>query len=163
MWTKSKSILLSQALVIAALVICTAMLFFMPSLTDFCIEIIELNNKEADLFIDASTLMLINLYAAMLPAFIALITLFKLLLNIKADRIFIIPNTKLLRILSYCCFAETLIFFCFAFLCSYGIYGISFVGLLVSFIFAFFGLILRVIKNVFEKAIEIREENDYTI
>ena len=28
---------------------------------------------------------------------------------------------------------------------------------------AFFGLILRVIKNVFEQAIVIKEENDFTI
>lgn len=163
MWTKSKSILLSQALVIVAFLICTAFIFFMPSMRDFCMDVIEIHDRNVDSTIPVSISMLINLYTALVPAFVAFAVLYKLLLNIKTDRIFYDSNVKLLRILSYCCFAETLIFIVFAFLCSYGIYGVSFIALLVSFVAAFFGLILRVIKNVFEKAIEIREENDFTI
>lgn len=163
MWTKSKSVLLSQALVIAAFLICVVFIFFMPSMRDFCMDVIEIHDRDVDSFIPASLMMLINLYAALIPAFAAFVTLYKLLLNIKADKIFCESNVKLLRILSYCCFAETAIFIAFAFVCSYGIYGVSFIALLVSFVAAFFGLILRVIKNVFDKAIEIKEENDFTI
>jgi len=34
---------------------------------------------------------------------------------------------------------------------------------LLAILAAFMGLILRVLKNVFEQAIEIKEENDLTI
>ena len=54
-----------------------------------------------------------------------------------------------------CCFAASLIFIYFGF--------IRYFALFIVVAAAFFGLILRVVKNVFEQAIEIREENDFTI
>ena len=38
-----------------------------------------------------------------------------------------------------------------------------FVAFLIAFMAAFAGLIIRVIKNLLEAAVELREENDYTI
>ena len=35
--------------------------------------------------------------------------------------------------------------------------------LLVAFIVGFMGIILHVLKNVFEEAVSIKEESDYTI
>ncbi len=104
--------------------------------------------------IDCTNLMT-SLYVSALPGLICCISLFILLLNIKKGEIFIHRNVTILQIISYCCIFVGLEYFAFCY--EY----ISMV--LISFAALFFGLILRVIKNVFDKAIEIREENDYTI
>ena len=64
-------------------------------------------------------------------------------------------NVKLLRILSYCCFSVTLIFIYFSIYTP--------VSLAIALAAAFMGLILRVLKNVFSQAVELREENDLTV
>ena len=49
---------------------------------------------------------------------------------------------------------------------SLGIIGVSFYYFpffIVFIVMAFIGLILRIIKNIFEKAIIIKEENELTI
>ncbi len=99
--------------------------------------------------------LLITLYCAVPAAVVALICLDKLLNNIIKCQPFINQNVKLLRIISYCCFAEALVFVYFAALKPFAI--------IVIIACAFMGLILRVIKNVFEHAVAIREENDFTI
>lgn len=148
---------MSQALTYTAAVVVTVLLFVIPTLSKFCVNVLSFmgDGSAENISLGAVTA---NLYVAMIPAYLALFTLSRLLKNIKADEIFIEKNVSYLRILSYCCFAETLIFLCLSILL-----GVSFTILMLSFAAAFFGLILRVIKNVFDKAIEIREENDYTI
>ena len=64
-------------------------------------------------------------------------------------------NVTILRILSYCCIFVGI---------EYVVFGHKYISMLFfAFAALFIGLILRVIKNVFDKAIELREENDYTI
>ena len=99
--------------------------------------------------------LLITLYCAAVPALILIIALDRLLANIRKGNAFIKENVICLRIISYCCFAASVIFIYFGFLRHFALFIVAAA--------AFFGLILRVVKNVFEQAIEIREENDYTI
>ena len=99
--------------------------------------------------------LLVTLYCAVPAAVVALVCLDKLLKNIIVNQPFIKVNVKLLRIISYCCFAESLVFIYFTTLKPF--------ALIVVIAGGFMGLILRVIKNVFEHAVEIREENDFTI
>lgn len=99
--------------------------------------------------------LLITLYCAAVPALILTIALDRLLTNIKKGNAFIKQNVTCLRVISYCCFAASLIFIYFGFIRHFALF--------IVVAAAFFGLILRVIKNVFEQAIEIREENDFTI
>ena len=99
--------------------------------------------------------LLVTLYAASVPALAAMAVLNKLLLNIKKGIVFDIANVKILRLISYMCFAEGLIFFAF------GLYRpLSFA---ISAAAVFFGLIMRVLKNVFAAAVSIKEESDLTI
>jgi hypothetical protein len=85
----------------------------------------------------------------------ALFSLDRLLTNLRKGEVFIQKNVNLLRIISWACiFAAILLF----------------VGGLASFVFiilgvaaCFFGLVLRVVKNVFDAAVQIKTENDYTI
>ena len=99
--------------------------------------------------------LLITLYAAVPPAVIALICLDKLLNNIRKEQPLVSANVKYLRIISYCCFAESLVFVYFGLLKPF--------AFVIIFVAAFIGLILRVVKNVFEQAVAMREENDFTI
>ena len=95
------------------------------------------------------------LYAACVPAMAALICLDRLLANIKRDQVFTGKNVRLLRIISWCCFLAALLF-AFA-----GRYYLVFLAAAVAA--AFIGLILRVVKNVIEQAVELKAENDFTI
>ena len=101
------------------------------------------------------TFFYVSLYTSALPGLICDVSLLFLLLNIKKNQIFTSANVRLLRIISWCCIFVGL---------EYFVFGHSFISLLLcSFAALFFGLILHIIKNVFEKAIELREENDFTI
>ena len=61
----------------------------------------------------------------------------------------------LLRARPWCCLLAAV---------PFGVFGIwRSLSIIVALAAAFFGLILRVLKNVFEKAVELKEENDYTI
>ena len=99
--------------------------------------------------------MIITLYLAAAVALVIVVALDRLLSNIRHDKVFVPCNVKILRLISYCCFAVSVIFIYFSILRPF--------AWLVVIAAAFFGLILRVIKNVFEQAIEIKEENDFTI
>ena len=98
---------------------------------------------------------LITLYCAVPFAVTALVCLDVLLRNIKKGQPFVTQNVTMLRIISYCCFGEVPVFVYLAVLRPFTIVVLVACG--------FMGLILRVVKNVFEQAIEIREENDFTI
>ena len=79
----------------------------------------------------------------------------KLLFNIKKDKIFIAANTKYLRRISWCCFAVAFITL------VGGIFYIPFSCIAIAA--AFVGLMLRVVKNVMQNAVEIKTENELTI
>ena len=95
------------------------------------------------------------LYLCCIPAMIALICLHMLLVNIKREEVFIRKNVKLLRIISWCCFLV-------AFIMAFAIYYYLLFGLMAVAV-AFIGLILRVVKNVIEEAVRLKDENDFTI
>lgn len=98
---------------------------------------------------------LIIFYVALVPAFVADVSLYLLLNNVKTEKIFTDSSVKYLRIISWCCFAECVVFF------ALGFY--YYTAFLISFAAFFMGIILRVVKNVIEAAVEIKSENDYTI
>lgn len=97
----------------------------------------------------------IAFYCCVPFALAALGALHRLLQNLKRELLFISQNVTLLRALSWCCFPVALI----ALIANF--FYLPF--LLVGIAAAFMGLILRVIKNVFRAAIEIKTENDMTI
>ena len=87
--------------------------------------------------------------------FVTLYSLIKLLLNIRKGEIFIVSNVRNLRRISWCCFIEA---------------GLLLVGVtyffmmpVLSFVVGFLGLVLRVVKNVIEEAVALKNENDFTI
>ncbi|HWQ77765.1 MAG TPA: DUF2975 domain-containing protein [Anaerovoracaceae bacterium] len=101
------------------------------------------------------TPLLATIYACSVPGLVALFSLDRLLANIKKKNVFIEKNVKHLRVISWCSFAVSAILF------ISGFYYLLF--LLIAVAAAFFGLILRVVKNVIEHAVAIKNDNDLTI
>lgn len=105
---------------------------------------------------------LIPFYFVVPAGYAALICLDKLLINIQKGVVFDEKNVKILRCISIACLYAGLV----------GI--VSFIAVMIlNFMFEtllilamgeiFMALVVRVVQNVFEKAIEIKEENDLTI
>ena len=100
-------------------------------------------------------LFLASTYTVAVPAAAALYGLWRLLKNISGGAVFVAENVAYLRLLSWCCIAAGLV--CLA----SALYYMPF--LLLSAAAAFVGLMLRVVKNAFAEAVNIKNENDYTI
>ncbi len=97
----------------------------------------------------------ICLYLSAACGEVCLYHLYKLLKNIKNNIVFKPENCTHLRYISWCCILVAIPFGIFGFWRSLGFF--------VAFAAGFFGVVLRVLKNVFVRAVEIQEENDYTI
>lgn len=150
MKNKDRSLIFSKILVKICYVIMLACCVFAPALVRYY------NEKTVHLHADNVTAqLLITLYCCVPFALCVLVCLDILLKNIGNGQPFISKNVTLLRIISYCCFGVSLTFIYFAVLRPF--------AFAIVFAAAFFGLILRVVKNCFKKAVEIREENDATI
>ena len=94
-------------------------------------------------------------YPCAVIAYVTLYSLIRLLRNIKNDAIFIVSNVRYLRRISWCCIIVALITL------AAGVFYIpySFLSAAAGFV----GLMLRVVKNVMENAVQLKEENELTI
>ncbi len=146
-WTKERSLLLSRALTWAVLALAIAVLFLIPIIT---IWYDNVSGKEPIM-----PVLTVCFYLCDILAIIALWELKTLLANISKQELFTERNTRCVRIISWCCFGVAAVFAALTFW--------RLLALLVAFIAAFVGLILRVVKNMLAAAAELREENDYTI
>jgi len=90
------------------------------------------------------------------PAFGALWTLDGLLRAVRREEVFTNSNVRYLRIISWCCFAAGAILLV-------GCFFVSFDLIILAVLAAFFGIIIRVVKNLFAAAVALKDENDYTI
>ena len=148
MWDSFKSLRLSiivTRLFIAAIIL---LIFFLPYLAKIYLDAREISHGFLYNFI-------MPFYACIIPAGIALFCLDRLLARIKKDEVFVQSNIQAIRIISWCCFAISLITGGAAYFYPPYIF--------VTMIMFFCGVIVRVIKNVFTKAVFIKNENDYTI
>lgn len=149
MWNKDKSIILSQILIKICYVGIVVCAIIAPKLVELYSE--SVGEGGASLYAPLLT----TLLCCVPPGIIALVCLDVLLWNIQKNRAFIDRNVKMLRAISYCCFCVAVIFIYFAVLRPF--------AFVIVFAAGFFGIILRVVKNCFQQAIAIREENDFTI
>ena len=98
---------------------------------------------------------LITLYAASAAAYVLLYHLYRLLVNIEDEQVFVAGNVRHLRAASWCCMAVA----------ALALAGAAFYlpMVLVAAAAAFMGLIVRIIKIVFQRAIGMKAELDLTI
>ena len=148
MTKEKRSIAITSVLIKIAIVLCTAALFLMP----YAAKMYEQISFQRD---NVTVPLLTTFYVCAAFGFVILFVLNKLIKNIGSEKVFIDENVKLLKILSYCCFAIAVVTLIFA--------RFRILVFVITFAAAFIGLILRVIKNCFTEAIRLREENDFTI
>ncbi len=139
---------LTAILIRIAMVLCFISLFLMP----WAARIYRQVSIASD---DVTVPLLVTFYVCAVIGFAILFLLDALVRDIRKGEVFTEKNVKRLRTLSYCCFAITIITLLFA--------RLRILMFIVTFGAAFIGLILRVIKNCFEQAMQLKEENDLTV
>lgn len=159
-WTNSLSVSLSSVIIKILFVLFLASCIYAP----FAIKTYGI------LFEGMALPLAITFYVCAVFAFTALYALGRLVKNIRLEQIFISVNVGYLRLLSWCCYGVALATFIFSQVIMLsgndigeGVLSWDFSFFILAAAAAFFGLILRVLKNVFEEAVRLREESEYTI
>lgn len=147
MWDHDKSLLLSIISVRIFIVIWFIFLFGGYFICNFYVEFTNVQDKIIPI--------LPALYLCLVPAFIILYDLNKVLVNIRKEEVFNDCNVHGLRRISWACLLIAAITVVSAIL------YLPF--LFISIAFGFLALLIRIIKNIIAQAIEIKTENDYTI
>ena len=149
MWNNGRSIVLSKiCVVIFALALLAGGIFAHRIITPIAYTPLDTAFGEVSPF-------LLTVYVGIIPAFALLVLLYILLHRIGKGQVFVPQNVKSLRLISWCCFLGA-----FLSLASTLYY---FTWILVAAAAAFMGLIVRIVKNVFAKAVELQDEADFTI
>ena len=100
-------------------------------------------------------LMMVTIYLCSIFAWILLVKLWQLLWNIQSGRVFDEENVRLLRTVSHCCVGAGVI-------CAASCwYYLPFI--MVAIAAGFMALIVRIVKNVFQQAIAMKSELDFTV
>jgi len=149
MWNGKKSISLSKLCVLAFSAMLMAVALSAPWLVRWFLDF-----SRADL-IGKEPLFLMTIYIGSVPAAVLLFCLYRLLHGIERDQVFITVNVEYLRRISWSCFAGAII--CVTSTPYY------FPWVFVAVAAAFMGLIVRVIKNIIEQAVELKNESELTI
>lgn len=150
-----KSVNISIIVCIALAVILTVFVFLGPILFELYLVAYRGLTPSGDPLANIKTTFVCCFYPSAVFAGIILYSLLKLLFNIKKGEIFIRANVTCLRIVSWCCFIIGIITFvgCFFYMPF----------MFIAAAGGFLGMLLRVLKNVMQSAVEIREENELTI
>ncbi len=148
-WTTDKSVALSRFFVIVFTLLLAAACIAVPWFIPWFLE------RTAPKMLELLPFFFTTAYTTAAAGAGALYLLYRLLANLRKEQVFVPQNVQFLRMLSWCCFLAAVIF-----LLS-GFYYLPF--FLAAAAAAFMGLILRVVKNAFQQAVVIKEENDFTI
>ena len=155
MWNSKKSVKLSIAVCYTLAAVLAMLIFAGPWVFELYMTAYRGFSASGEALKMLKTVFGFCFYPSAVFAAVIIYSLLRLLHNIKADKIFIGANASYLRNVSWCCFA---------------IGAITFVGgffympfMFVALAGGFVGMLLRVLKNVMQSAVEIREENDLTI
>lgn len=147
-WSRDNSIILSKVCILVFVCAGIFSAIWLPVVLDGIVQRWGWGMEERRYF-------LASFYCLILPAAIALGYLYRLLVNISRDKVFVEDNVSCLRRISWACYLAAAI--CMV---SMGYY-LPFV--MPAAAAGFMGLILRVVKNVFAEAVAIKLENDFTI
>ena len=151
-WNESRSLCLSRVIVgvfFAALILCDIFGWWLVRFA--CEKLIAVNHGLGGAYV-----LLACHYICSVPAYVVLWDLHRLLKNIGADRVFVPENVRHLRRISWCCVAAALV-------CGAGAV-IEWPSLvLITAAAGFMALIVRIVKNVFERAIVMKDELDLTV
>lgn len=147
-WTKDKSIRLSLIMVYMFAAILLALDIVAPLQVDWF-------TKEYTYVSNSGVFLLLTIYSGSVAAWICLWHLRALLQNLRRGKVFVKENVRSMRIISWCCAAAALICVLSTIYCIF----IFFVAIPAAFMM----LIVRIVKNAFQQAIEMKSELDLTV
>lgn len=152
MWNKTRSLMLSRILAAAFSAFLVMLAFFVPFIAEWLTEVSDgMGLIGGSLYIPSMIIM----YICDALGIWAIVELHILLHNITKEKIFVPQNTACLRGISWACMLAG---------CAFAVLGLwRFLSIMPAFAAVMFGLVMRVLKNVFEEAVEIKSENDFTI
>lgn len=155
MWNRKNSVILSLGVCLVAAVFLTAGLFAGPWAVKMWFVVFRGWAEHSAAMTRMVRLFKICFYPCAALGYVTLYSLIRLLFNIGNDTIFVKQNVRYLRRISWCCVAVSVVTL---------IAGFFYLPYLFVFVAAgFVGLLLRVVKNVMENAVELKEENELTI
>lgn len=155
MWNSKRSASVSVAVCFAFVAILTAGLFLGPWAVKMWLCLYRGFAEDSAVLSRMVKLFVVCFYPCAVFAYVTLYSLIRLLLNIQKEETFIRKNVRYLRRISWCCFAVAVI----TLVC-----GMQYIPyLFIAVAAAFVGLMLRVVKNVMENAVELKTENELTI
>ena len=155
MWTNKQSVNLSIYVCVFLLILLLFLMLFASDVFEIYLTAYRGFNVVGEALKNIKSTFCYCFYPSSVFAGIILVSLLKLLFNIKNDKIFITQNVKLLKAVYLSCFIIGVITFVGAF------YYMPFI--FVSAAGGFTGMLLRVLKNVMSSAVEINDENELTI
>ena len=154
-WDKDKSILLSQVGTVCFAVLLLALDVSCWWVTRWIVADRLYQGEVGAPITREVTLMMVSILTGSVLGWIFLHRLWTLLLSIKGGAVFTEANVRRMRAMSWCCMGAAAI--CLA----SALYYLPF--LLVGLAAGFTGLIVRVVKNVFQQAIAMKDELDLTV
>lgn len=149
MWNGKKSITLSKLCILLFMFILIITVVSAPWLTRWFLSFSQAGLAGTEVFF------LATIYIGSIPAAYLLYNLFRLIRRIEAEQVFISENVECLRRISWTCFMGAVI----ALVSTFYYFPWVFLAVAASFM----GLIVRVVKNVVAKAMELQEEVDSII
>lgn len=155
MWNSKKSTQLSMVICYILFGLLLVLCLFGPKIFEFYMTCYRGFAPDGEALSKLKKVFVYCFYPSAIFAAIILDSLIKLLFNIKKNEIFIAENVRILKRVSWCCIIIAIITF------IGGIFYMPF--LFVFFAGIFVGILLRVLKNVMQSAVSLREENDLTI
>ena len=129
-----------------------------------------INNQDLETNIFNVTLFIMIFTTGIIALFI-IIQFIKIFKNLKNNVLFSNKNSKALELICRYCFIISFIYFIisiFVFftmhnLIDYFVYYLLAFSIMLMIIFAVSGIGLKILNEIYKKAIEYKEENDYTI
>ena len=155
LWNRKRSIILTKFCILALMLTSVIMMFCGKYLISRFLTL----TGGAKINISNEFSFYIITFISYILGIIALLTLFcmlRFIVNLENDLVFVPQNIKWLRFISYGCLSAGLLL-----MITTVVYHKLF--LVLSLAALFMMLIVRVIKNAFEQAIEMKEELDLTI
>ncbi len=151
-WSHKNSMRLSRVMVILFTVALVALDIFAQDVTVF------LSGRllgQAGIGLGEGVVFMGTLYVCSVPAYVLLYNLYRLICNLEREQVFIPKNIAYLRRSSWCCVVVAVV--CVVGIPTYPSFCI------ITIAAGFMALIIRIIKNVFEQAILMKDELDFTV
>lgn len=156
--SKKASVMISLLLSAAFIVIFFVLMCILPWFTKEAPVLAELRGYFAEkeiLSVSGEVFFLVWAYILLACALVCCVAIFFMLLHIRKGNIFSEKTVSFIRFISWDC-----IFIALVFATAQYFHPLVFI---VALAVAFLGLCLRVVKNVIEEAITIKDENDLTV